>query len=208
MLRAGICDLGTCDLEIGGVACPAGQGCWRPVRTAQGRLPPPRREGIRLGRARRLPPGARSAAGGRLAARSARRAADLQRYRPVGDEMPHLRPAVWRVSAGRCRAFRPGKPRRFRPGRRGVSAPGATAFPSRGAAGFCPGCRGFPARDATTFPAWFPRGFRPDGAQPAARSRAAIPPAAPGRRLLPDRRLLPGREIHFPDEPHAAEWIQ
>jgi len=153
MLRAGICDLGTCDLEMGGVACPAGRDAGRPVHPTQERLPPARRDGIRLGRAVGLPPGARSA-GGRLVALSAGRAADLQRYRPAGDDMPHLRPAVWRVSPGRCRAFRPGWPRRFRSGRRafpprrrGVSAPGGPRCFRAG----CPGvsARAAPARCAS-----------------------------------------------------------
>jgi hypothetical protein len=180
MLRAGICDLGTCDLEMGGVAGPADRDAGWPVRPAQGRLPPAGRErGIRLGRACRAAAGARSAVVAWLAARSARRAADLQRYRPVGGDMPHLRPAVRRVSAGEVPCVSARIAAAFPPRPRGVSAPAAAAFPPRGPAGVLPG---MPRR----FRAGMPLRFRPGVPRVSGWAAPALP-RVPGRLSRPCR---------------------
>jgi len=170
MLRAGFCDFGTCDLEIGCQPVQRAQSAGDCLRLARPPREPSRPSAERGGQpgARSLgtPPGPRSAADRRPAARSAGGAADLRRYRPAGDSLPHLRP--------------PGGAR-FQHGRREFPAPGArrfrtaaVAFPARQAPRVShPSAAAFPRVPRRFLPgaAEFPRGHR--GVSPEGGRRAA-----------------------------------
>lgn len=185
MLRAGICDLGTCDVEMGWPVSPAGPLagplCGSSAPPANGLVRPGKRDNSGHARRARRPACAQRRVG-RPAARSARRAADLRRYLLADDDLPHLRPATRRVSRRDAARFRPGA-WRFRPA-------GAARFP-RSATAFPPGCRGVSARvprcfrrtagaDCRAFPALassqacdpFPGAAVRDGTDPAVRPPA------------------------------------
>jgi hypothetical protein len=178
MLRAGICDLGTCDLEMGGVGLPAGPGC----RAAR---PPHPTDGF-------LRPGETGSVwGAPSACRRARvrRAAGLLHVppgEPLTCSVTVQRAMMCRICARRRGAFRREVPcvsariaAAFPLGTAGVSAPGSAVFPPGGAAVFP---RGMPGVSARTAPA---RG--------ASRERLPSAPVSyPRRGLLPGRRLLPG----------------
>ena len=198
MLRAGICDLGTCDLEMGGRVSPAGPAGWdalRPVRPPTYRLvrrprtvSSPWRERSEIGHAG--PP--------RYPACVQRRAASLLRVPPEGPLTCGF--TVWRAITGSIYArralrvsrmaaacFRPGA-MRFPPAGHNVSprwAPHVSAgVPQRfrwSAAGFPPGTVAFRREGGRRAAARYRRG-RPDG------------PGAGDR-----RRPLPSRVIHFAD---------
>jgi hypothetical protein len=148
---------------------------------------PPGERGVKWARWPATPPGMRSAAGRRPAARSAGRATDLRLYRLEGHNRQHLRPAgVARFPYGR-RMF-PAGCHAFPPAGRDVSrrwAPHVSAgVPQRfrwGAAGFPPGTVAFRREGGRRAAARYRRG-RPDG------------PGAGDR-----RRPLPSRVIHFAD---------
>src|SRR6266576_4750829 len=132
MLRAGICDLGTCDLEMGWPAGPGGPARWAAVRlvrpSTDGLVRPGKRDNWdTLARPRR--PACAQQRVGQPAARSDRRAADLRRYLLVGDDLPHLRPLRYAVARRDAARFRPG----------------AVAFPPGGAARFPRSTVAFPA---------------------------------------------------------------
>ncbi len=189
MLRAGICDLGTCDLEMGWpvspAAPPAGPLCGSPAPPTNGFVRPGKRDNSGHARPARRPACAQRRVG-RPAARSARRAADLRRYLQADDDLPHLRPATLRRFPPGCRPF-PAGGHSFPPRGRGISArrvprvsPRVPWRYRRGTVAFPPGCRGVSA------------GRR---ARAAGRSRSGRPygPGAGAR-----RRPLPRRAIHFP----------
>jgi hypothetical protein len=174
MLRAGICDLGTCDLEMGRLACPPGRDAGRPVH------PTPRTASS--AQERRDPFGARRRP-------RVRRAAGLLHVppgEPLTCSVTVQRAMMCRICARRRGAFRREVPcvsariaAAFPLGTAGVSAPGSAVFPPGGAAVFP---RGMPGVSARTAPA---RG--------ASRERLPSAPVSyPRRGLLPGRRLLPG----------------
>ena len=182
MLRAGICDLGICDLEMDCPVGPARPARWasvRLVRPAQPRSRPPRKEGTIRTRTPGPPPGVRSAAS----------SASQRRFPPRGPLTCGV--TIWRAMI--CRLY---------PAMRRVSR--------RAAAHFRPGCRAFPPREALAFPpgryrafpracrgvsAGIPRRFRRTAARAATRSRRGRPHGSgAGAR----RRPLPRRAIHFP----------
>jgi hypothetical protein len=187
MLRAGICDLGTCDLEMGGGARPGRPGCWaaRPPHPTDGFLRPGE-----TGSVWGTPPACRRA--------RVRRAAGLLHISP-GEQLTCSVTVQWavicRIFARRCGAFRREVP--------WVSARIARGVSARDGGRFRPGCRGVSAPGAAAFPP----GRRQPAARPPSGCRGA-PVSYPRGGLLPGRRLLPGMRCISPDGPHAAEWIQ
>jgi hypothetical protein len=152
MLRAGICDLGTCDVEMGcrvSSVSLAGRDALRPARPPTYRLvrhhelsrPPWRERNENRARLPATPPGMCSAAGRQPAVYSAGRATDLRLYCLAGHNLQHLHPA------GTAR---------FPYGRR--------MFPA--------GCHAFP-QEAVTFPA-------PVGAVRFHRTPVMFPPECGG----------------------------
>jgi hypothetical protein len=148
---------------------------------------PPGERGVKWARWPATPPGMRSAAGRRPAARSAGRATDLWLYRLEGHNRQHLCPAgVARFPYGR-RMF-PAGCHAFPQAGRDISRPVGAARFRRSPATFPLGCGGVSA------------GYR--GVSPGRRA----PAAARYRRGRPDgpgagdrRRPLPSRVIHFAD---------
>jgi hypothetical protein len=155
MLRAGICDLGTCDLEIG---CPAGS--MRPVSGGRPAPRPPARNCLAR-------PGERANPG---RARWARRPACDQQWIAGPLHVPLEGPLTCGATAGDGQPqLRPGGGARCRHGRREFPAPGARRFR--------PAAVAFPARPA-------PRVSPPErrGVSPSARgvSSRVSPEGAPG----------------------------
>ncbi len=188
MLRAGICDLGTCDLEMGwpvSLAGPASCRCAahppRPLTASSAW------KGGQLGtRSPGPPPGMRSAAGWPASGAFRRSTADLRRYLQADDDLPHLRPGTLRRFPPGCRPF-PAGPCVSALGR-GVSArrvprvsPRVPWRYRRSIVAFPPGCRGVSAGR---------RCGRP-GVPGAAVPTAPAPESAAG--LFPGVRSIPGR---------------
>jgi hypothetical protein len=164
MLRAGICDLRTCDLEMG---CPAGpparhpgRGAARPGPPACGRVRPETR-----GNPDTLPLARRLACAQRpvwpATGAFHLEGPDLRRYRLMDDDLPHSRPAMRRVSRRDAAHLRPGMPRVSVSGGPDVStrqvtrvSPGGPRCFRRDSPAFTPdGGRGRPCVPGTAVPA-------------------------------------------------------
>jgi hypothetical protein len=194
MLRAGICDLGTCDLEMGWVAGPADRDAGRPVH------PTPRTASS--ARERRDPFGARRRP---AAGRAFGGWAGLLHFRPgepLTCSVTVQRAMICRTCARRCGAFRRGGAVRFGPDSRGVSARDGGRFRPGRRGVSDPGRCGVSARDAPAFPP----GRRQPAARPASGCRGA--PVSYPRRATSRAPASFGCAMHFPGGPHATEWIQ
>jgi hypothetical protein len=188
MLRAGICDLRTCDLEMAGRSVRPAPASWAAVGLvrppADGLVRPAKRDNSGHARPAARPVCAQRRVGRRNSAFRLR-AADLRRYLPADDDLPHLRPATRRVSRRDAARFRPGV-MRFRPG--------AVAFPPGGCRAFPPECRGVSARRVPRVSPGVPWRFRPGA--------AVFPPD--GGRGLP---RVPGAAVPTPPAPEPAAGI-
>ena len=185
MLRAGICDLGTCDLEMGwpvSLAGPASCRCAahppRPLTASSAW------KGGQLGtRSPGPPPGMRSAAGWPASGAFRRSTADLRRYLQADDDLPHLRPGTLRRFPPGCRPF-PAGPCVSALGR-GVSARRVPRVSPRVPWRY--------RRSMVAFPPGVPRCFRRTAVRAAGRSRRGRP-YGPGAGVR--RRPVPRRAIH------------
>ena len=191
MLRAGICDLGTCDVEMGcrvSSVSLAGRDALRPARPPTYRLvrhhelsrPPWRERNENRARLPATPPGMCSAAGRQPAVYSAGRATDLRLYCLAGHNLQHLHPAgTARFPYGR-RMF-PAGPPCVSPGGRDVSRPGRRRTFPRAPVMFTPDCGGVSAGNRSVPPEGGRRLPRVPGAAvpmgPAPEPAAALFPA-------------------------------